>query len=1013
MDYQKFHKELSQLYKQWGKASALPLTEIYNEINHQIAANSSTSIMQLLNWALQCMSEEEVFCQIDGITASDVIGALINHPQIAYLVAQPTDNQQQSEALFELTSAVSLYNLDEQIILTEQPAAEFFRELRQISPETKIGVYVYAGAHDYRSQLLALHLVKPLLAPQALIIAFGSKYSTVQQAHWDFLATTPQASLLLELPATVHNTWGEGVQIFSWDIEQDHSYDAGLTENIRSQIVIEALINTYEQLELQTLPERLLNLEQQALQLEINQQFIPAVEIYQQIIQLQPNHADAYYHLAMINEQMQRYSQAHEMLLKSISIDDTQAEYHYSLGLVSQQLGLIEQAIDAYQTAISLNTQDVDAYNNLGNLLCEIGNIQQAELVYRNAIANVPQHFGSYLNLGNLFMNQQLVDAAIAVYESALQFHPDNQDILHNLGIAFESKKEPAKSAFYLGKSAYCQGNYQEAVIYYQKFLTYQPGDISFYIHLAQCYKKLNLEEQAIQIYSTAIKYYPQSYELYLKWLIDLENCGRINEADVVVKQASQFLPNNLALQIHTAMLLPIIYENYQDINLSREGFHKKLEAVIQQTRLDSVEDIDEAYKAIGHQTIFYLSYQCQNDLYLQKLYGNFVHKVIHSKYPQWCKQLKIPALGVREKIRIGYFSAYMRNHNGAKWVLGWIKNCNKQKFDVYCYYTQNKYDEVTDQLQKCSDSFYQITEDLELVVKQILADNLHILVFTDIGMEPSTTQIAGLRLAYVQCTAWGHPVTSGLPTIDYYLSSELMEPDNAQEHYSEKLVLLPNIGICYPKPELPVNRKQRSEFGLKDEDIVYLSCQSLYKYLPQYDRIFALIARSVSQARFVFISSPISESITNKFKRRLGKVFADVGLNGEEYCVFLPRLSDHRDYLNVNLISDVYLDTLGWSGGNTTLEAIACNLPIVTCPGEFMRGRHSYGILKMLGVTETIATDEAEYIEIAVRLGLDPKWRQTMANQVKQNQHRVFEDQTCVDALEEFYQRVVYEQLQ
>jgi predicted O-linked N-acetylglucosamine transferase (SPINDLY family) len=65
-------------------------------------------------------------------------------------------------------------------------------------------------------------------------------------------------------------------------------------------------------------------------------------------------------------------------------------------------------------------------------------------------------------------------------------------------------------------------------------------------------------------------------------------------------------------------------------------------------------------------------------------------------------------------------------------------------------------------------------------------------------------------------------------------------------------------------------------------------------------------------------------------------------------------------------LNSDVFLDTLSFSGGHTTFDAVACNLPIVTCAGEFMRGRQSCGILKMLGVTNTIAQNEAEYIEIA-----------------------------------------------
>ncbi|AFZ14218.1 Tetratricopeptide TPR_2 repeat-containing protein [Crinalium epipsammum PCC 9333] len=1017
MDYQKFIKKLPQLYEGWGKASAQPLTEIYNEINHQIGANSSTSIMQLLNWGLQCMSEEEVFCQIDGITASDVIGALINHPQIAYLVAQPTDNHQQSEVLFELTSAVSLYNLDEQIILTEQPAAEFFGELRQISPETKIGVYVYAGAHDYRSQLLALQLVKPLLAPQALIIAFGSKYSTAQQAHWDFLTTTPQAQLLLELPATVQNTWGEGIQIFSWDIEQDYSYDGSdLTENHRSQIVIEALRNTCEQLELQTLPQRLLNLEQQALQLEINQQFIPAVEIYQQIIQLQPNHADAYYHLGIINAQMQRYSQAHEMLLRSISIDDTRATYHYSLGLVSQQLGLVGQAIEAYEATINLDTQCVDAYNNLGNLLCELSNIQQAELVYRNAIANVPSHFGSYLNLGNLLMEQQQVDEAIAFYEASLEFHSDNQDILHNLKLAKDIKNNSVNAAIYLGDEAHKQGKYSEAIAHYEKALSKPVEDVVFYTKLADCYQKNNQPEVAINSYKKGIKYHPTATYLYLSLITYLQQLGRVEEAIAFANEAAQLLPKDFAIQLEKCRILPILYQDAAEIDFYRRRFIKQLFDFISQLSLVSTEAKNNALKGLSWRTNFYLHYQSKNDLDVQIKYGQLVHQVMAANYPQWVQPIAKSQLTPARKIRVGYISYCMQSHTVGHLFLGWLKNHNRQNLEIYSYYNDSSVDWMTQQFRLYSDVFCQITEchipkNLEKLCRQIINDKLDILVFIDIGMHPALTQIGALRLAPIQCVTWGHPITSGLPNIDYFLSSNLMEPPNNEKHYSEKLIRLPNIGINYAKPVIPELSKKRCDFYLREDATIYLSCQSIYKYLPQYDYIYAAIAQRITQAQFVFLSSGKTETIDEKFRQRLQKAFASFGLNSAEYCVILPRIN-RVDYLNLNLVADIYLDTFGWSGGNTTLEAIACNLPIVTCPGEFMRGRHSYGILRMLGVIDTIATDEAEYIEIAVRLGLDQEWRESIINKVKQNQDRVYEDKTCVVALEEFYQRVVQEHL-
>jgi predicted O-linked N-acetylglucosamine transferase (SPINDLY family) len=270
--------------------------------------------------------------------------------------------------------------------------------------------------------------------------------------------------------------------------------------------------------------------------------------------------------------------------------------------------------------------------------------------------------------------------------------------------------------------------------------------------------------------------------------------------------------------------------------------------------------------------------------------------------------------------------------------------------------------------------------------------------------MNPQTLQIAALRLAPIQCVAWGHPVTSGLPTMDYFLSSELMESEKAQDHYSETLIRLPNIGVSYPKPYIPTVTKTRADFQLRDDAVIYLCCQAPFKYLPHYDFVFAEIARRVPQSQFLFLRGHL-------LKPRLNRAFAEVGLKSEDYCVFRT-IPERFDYLMINLLSDVYLDTFSWSGGNTTLEAIACNLPVVTCPGEFMRTRHSDSFLKLLGVTDTIAQNEVEYIEIAVKLGLDPTWRRHVADRMNERHNYLYDDKACIAGLEAFYKQVVRERL-
>src|SRR5206468_4728113 len=168
----------------------------------------------------------------------------------------------------------------------------------------------------------------------------------------------------------------------------------------------------------------------------------------------------------------------------------------------------------------------------------------------------------------------------------------------------------------------------------------------------------------------------------------------------------------------------------------------------------------------------------------------------------------------------------------------------------VFCYHLGERQDYVTSEYRLEADHFRQMGDGLGAVCKQILADQLHILVFLDIGMFPPATQIAALRLAPVQCCSWGHSVTSGLPTMDYFLSGDAMEPPDGANHYSEKLIRLPGFGLAYEKIDIPSQPKTRGEFGIPLEALVYVSLQSLFKYLPRYDHIFAEIARSVPHGK-------------------------------------------------------------------------------------------------------------------------------------------------------------------
>jgi predicted O-linked N-acetylglucosamine transferase (SPINDLY family) len=1003
MNYQSFIEQLPNFYDNWGQDSVHPKSNQFEPIIKQVNCMASTNVMQLLNLALEYLEPNEIYCEVGCFQGANLIGALLGHPeQMAYAVDNFSELDTLGDSFDKLLDNLSTFNLEEQVIFCNQEVEEFFLELRESQSKDKIGLYFYNGARDYRSCLMGLLLVKPFLAEQALIVLTNCNWEATYQASLDFIVSHSQSQVLLDFSQIQNYLPWHGLQVIKWQEKNNNKLDNLEFNQARKYNLINSIYTLHVNQQKSLLDEW----RDEALELLLTKKYEKAEEKYKQVLIADINHAEAWFDLGILYHKKEQYLDALNALLKALELDSSKAIWHYSLGLVLEELGSIPQAIRAYQEAIAIDPQWISAHNRLGNIWFEAGDLEQAESMYRQVLTACPNHCAGYMNLGNVLLKHNQIDEAIEAYEKALSLKPRNPDILNNLGVAFEAKKDKAQASFYFGYSCYRQGKYQEAIDYYQDFLEHQTGGIAFYLDLADCYKKLENYEAAFNIYREGISLYPKADWLYLNLAVAWQDYGDTEQAIAVLIQALQVIPDNFNLKLYQQLMLPIIYETTEEIKYYRQRFTQGLEVLVQQSSLETPEAIDAASLAISSRTNFYLQYQGKNDINLQRQYGEFVHRVMAASYPQWAKPLPMLPSKENEKIRIGYVSAHFRLQTVGKLLFGWIKNHNRQTFEIHCYYTGHIVDQITRKFQRASDAFYHIPNDIEALCQQIIADKLHILVFTDIGMEQQTSQIAALYLAPIQCMTWGHPITSGLPTIDYYLSTELMEPENAQEHYTEKLIELPNIGVCYQKPNLPEQTKTRSDFQLRDEAILYISCQSLFKYLPQYDYIFAAIAQQVPESQFAFLSH-YSNFITEKFRQRLKRAFATLNLNSEDYCVIVPR-QDWVGYASLNLVSDIYLDTLSWSGGNTTLEAIACNLPIVTCPGEFMRGRHSYGILKMLGVTETIAKTEAEYIEIAVRLGLDPTWRESIVQQMKERHSYLYEDKTCVAELENFYRHVV-----
>ena len=259
--------------------------------------------------------------------------------------------------------------------------------------------------------------------------------------------------------------------------------------------------------------------------------------------------------------------------------------------------------------------------------------------------------------------------------------------------------------------------------------------------------------------------------------------------------------------------------------------------------------------------------------------------------------------------------------------------------------YAGRRADETTGRFREAADRFLAVPREVEPARRQIADLGLDILLFADVGMDALTYTLAFSRMAPIQCAAWGHPDTSGSPAIDYFLSSERLEPPQADAHYTERLVRLPNLGTYYQRPQLTAPARLRGHFGLPADRHLYLCPQTLFKFHPDFDAVFAGILQQDPRGELVLLEGRVA-NWTARLKRRLAGALAE----NFSRVRFLPA-QPNADFLQLLALANVVLDPFPFGGGNTSFEALAVGTPIVTWPGNYLRRPDHCGTLRQNGI--------------------------------------------------------------
>lgn len=527
------------------------------------------------------------------------------------------------------------------------------------------------------------------------------------------------------------------------------------------------------------------------------------------------------------------------------------------------------------------------------------------------------------------------------------------------------------------------ENNIISAKFYLEKFLE-KENNIQSIIHIAALYFNKKLYDDLLLLMNEKINSLGKIKEFFYYKSWAQHKLGKTWLAIININKAIKIDADYVEGHFARLSYFPYIYKNNKEILKFRSYYEKNLDLFIKKFINKKKLTDDEVINITSKSINFLLPYQGLNDKELQIKYSKILD--------YFFSFLPIPNKSKKNnnKINIGFVSFFMYQHTITNLFKNWILNLDKDIFNISLFNCGNLEDDVTNSLKEFCHKYYKCNY-LNEQISTINSECLDIIIYFDMGMDATTQLLSVARLAKHQFVTWGHPNTTGSDKMDYFLSSELMEKDDAQNFYTEKLVKLKGLGISYDFDTIDSLNISETSKIISNYAQNFLCLQNLIKIVPDNDVIFSKILSL--NFGLSFISDRI-RFINDRFYRRINKVIENHAYDSKNKLHFINRGS-RLEFLKTLNSYKIILDTLSWSGGNTHLEALYLNKPIITMEGKSLRSNHTSALLKLINLNELIAKDENDYIKIAKNLIVDDDYRLFIVKKIIANKYLLFNNKT------------------
>lgn len=592
----------------------------------------------------------------------------------------------------------------------------------------------------------------------------------------------------------------------------------------------------------------------------------------------------------------------------------------------------------------------------------------------KNAQATAERFF----RLGNEALHSQNLDAAETLFWQALDIHPRFVDVHCNLGALYRDRHRTDLARLHL-----------------QLAMRLDPQCAIAAFNLAMSFLDERRWNDALPLLRVAATRVENKAEV-LYWTGNaLMGIGDHMAAQCAYESAFRLAPTLARARWGYAMAqLPAIQDGAgteQEAVLNFKSQLERLQKWLSKNKSSPLES------PVGAQQPYYLAYLEGNHKDVLSLYGTLCYEEMKRSQPREPSPAHLAPRGTQ--VRLGIASAHIFEHSVWRaFVKGWVAHMDREAFELHIFHLGEMGDGETTWARKQTRHFHQGPQPWQAWAQAIRHAQLDVLIYPEIGMDVTTLRLAALRLAPSQMVGWGHPITSGLPTMDVYLSAAAFEPPGSDAHYRERLVALEGIGACYQPYRTPTAHLDFKQLNIEQKDVVLICAGTPMKYAAKHDSVFIDITARCQEAKLVFFKK-VGDPFFDKFESRLRQAYAARGLHFEDSVRFVPWLP-RPEFFALLRRADVYLDSMGFSGFNTAMHALECDLPMIAYEGSAMRGRFASGLLQTMGLHAWVAGTPAAFVEMACRLAQDPEVRKRYRENIASRKGALMNDRASVRQL-------------